>query len=645
MCGIAGYWTEQRAELQLVEQMAAAMPHRGPDHQGAWVDEAAGVALGHRRLSILDVSASGNQPMASASGRFWISFNGEIYNFGEIKQELGPGVSYRGSSDTEVMLAAFERWGVLEATGRLNGMFAFGVWDSVERVLYLGRDRFGEKPVYYQANRAGVVFASELKALRRHPLFDSTIDSEAVGRYFRESVVPAPQSVYRNTKKLPPGCVLVVRRGDYGFESRVTRYWSSEDAALSAAGAGYRGSYADAVAELEELLTGIVRSRMVADVPLGAFLSGGIDSSMIVALMQKASSRPVKTFTIGFHDKAYNEAEYARAVARHIGTEHTELYVGEAELLGTVPLLHRMFDEPFADSSQIPTYLVAKMAREHVTVSLSGDAGDEFCAGYRWYPNTLGKWMRLRRAPAVARRAGVAAARLYSALLRGSLVERLGGGLPEPFNKAFNARKVAHKGEIWSVDCFERFYLEARSSWQGEPSPVDGLGALNELEWKPLGRRPASDLRYMMLVDTVTYLPDDILVKVDRATMAVSLESRAPFLDPELYRFLWSLPDEWLFRGRRGKLLLREVLYRHVPRPLMERNKKGFAVPMARWLRQELRDWAEDLMSERALGQSGLLNVKLIRQRWQEHLRQQVDWSTELWIVLQFQDWYRHRND
>lgn len=641
MCGIAGFWTRHSPDPGTIKAMTAAMPHRGPDDHGFWLDEPAGVALGHRRLSILDVSALGHQPMASASGRFFICFNGEIYNYLEIKKELGEEVRYRSGSDTEVMLAAFERWGVIPATQKFNGMFAFAVWDAHQRVLYLARDRFGEKPLYYQLGGDGLLFASELKSLRTHPLFDPTLDAEAVAEYFRRSFIPAPLSIYRRTRKLPAGALLVVRGAPGSLTGQVAPYWSAEDTALAAEQDRFSGTYEDAGAHLEAMLRGIVGSRMVSDVPLGAFLSGGIDSSMIVALMQAVSSQPVKTFTIGFQDKEYNEAGFAREVAAHLGTDHTELYVSERELLDVVPLLARMYDEPFADGSQIPTYLVAKMARSRVTVSLSGDAGDEFFAGYRHYSDTLAKWARRQMTPGVARRAAIGATKAWAGTLAFSGLEKVGSRLPAPFDKAMNASKIRHKGEVWAIDTFDRLYLELICQWQGTPSPVLGVEALDDLPWRPMRRRPSTDLRFMMLADTMSYLPDDILVKVDRATMAVSLESRAPFLDPHLFRFLWSLPEEWLLRGQTGKRLLRDVLYRYVPRDLIERPKRGFAVPAGRWIREELRDWAEDLLSERALKESGLLHAGLIRKRWAEHTARQVDWSHGLWTALQFQAWRR----
>lgn len=641
MCGIAGFWTRHSPEPGTIKAMTAAMPHRGPDDHGFWLDEPAGVALGHRRLSILDVSALGHQPMASASGRFFICFNGEIYNYLEIKKELGEGGRYRSGSDTEVMLAAFERWGVIPATQKFNGMFAFAVWDAHQRVLYLARDRFGEKPLYYQLGADGLLFASELKSLRTHPLFDTALDADAVAEYFRRSFIPAPLSIYRRTRKLPAGALLVVRGAPGSLIGQVVPYWSAEETALAAEQDRFSGTYEDACGQLEAMLRDIVRSRMVSDVPLGAFLSGGIDSSMIVALMQAVSSQPVKTFTIGFKDKEYNEAGFAREVAAHLGTDHTELYVGEQELLDVVPLLSRMYDEPFADGSQIPTYLVAKMARGRVTVSLSGDAGDEFFAGYRHYWDTLAKWARRQKTPGVARRAAIGATKAWAGTLAFSGLEKVGSRLPAPFDKAMNASKIRHKGEVWAIDTFDRLYLELICQWQGSPSPVLGVEALDDLPWQPMRRRPPTNLRFMMLADTLSYLPDDILVKVDRATMAVSLESRAPFLDPHLFRFLWSLPEEWLLREQTGKRLLRDVLYRYVPRELIERPKRGFAVPAGRWIREELRDWAEDLLSERALNESGLLHAALIRKRWAEHTARQVDWSHGLWTVLQFQAWRR----
>lgn len=646
MCGITGFlWAgaghEQHQEA--IERTTETLLHRGPDDRGVWLDAEVGVALGHRRLSILDLSPLGHQPMASACGRYVMVYNGEVYNFRSLRGELeASGHRFRGGSDTEVMLAGFRAWGVGGALARFNGMFAFALWDREERELHLVRDRLGEKPLYYGWCGRAFLFGSELKSLRAHPQFRAETDRGALALYMRYGYIPAPFSIYRGIRKLPAGGWLRIRPGDVGAEPEVTRYWSVREVAQRAAAERFVASEAELTEQLDALLRDAVRIRMEADVPLGAFLSGGIDSSTVVALMQAQSDRPVKTFTIGFQEAGFNEAEHAARVARHLGTEHTELYVSPEEALALVPRIPALYDEPFADPSQIPTTLVAQLARGHVTVALSGDGGDELFGGYNrhlWAPRM---WRRMRRVPLPLRSMTAAllksvppaawdgAARALSPVLprglvhnnAGDKIQKLAGALTAADQRAVYANLVSH----WDGDVVKG----------GErPDP------LLQGEWPQL----PSFTEQVMYLDTVQYLPDDILVKVDRATMSVSLEGRVPLLDPRVVEFAWRLPLEMKVRDGRGKHLLRQVLYRYVPPALIERPKSGFAMPIDSWLRGPLREWAEHLLDPRALADAGVLRVEPIRERWRQHLNGSRNWQYELWDVLMFQAWREAAED
>lgn len=647
MCGIAGFIdfsnSLTQAELTALAQcMADAAAHRGPDDRQAWADAAAGVALGFRRLSVLDLSPAGRQPMTSASGRYVIVYNGEVYNFASLRQELeADGVSFRGHSDTEVMLAAVERWGLPAAVKRFDGMFAFALWDRHERRLYLGRDRLGIKPLYYGWAGRVFLFGSELKCLRAHPAFRPQINRNALALYLRHNYIPAPYSIYQGIHKLLPGTLLSLA-GETGPDAPAPQpYWSAMGMAEREAAAPFTGSEVEAVAELDTLLRQSVRLRMIADVPLGAFLSGGVDSSTIVALMQAQSSRPVQTFTIGFAEDDYDEARYAREVARHLGTAHTELVVTPEEALAVIPRLPAIYDEPFADASQVPTFLVAQLARRQVTVSLSGDGGDELFGGYNRYFWTRRIWKAVGWMPPVARR-------LLAGTLRGvsperwqSLVKTLGPLLPGEARQPLFADKVQKLAEVIAVQRQEEMYLQLISHWkqpeqvvpgaQEPPTPITGGHAQPAL---------LDFTRRMMYLDLMTYLPDDILVKVDRASMAVSLEARLPYLDDHrLVEFAWRLPLEMKVRNGQGKWILRQVLYRYVPPGLIERPKMGFAIPLDRWLRAPLREWAESLLDERRLQQEGYFNPRPIRRKWSEHLEGKRNWQYDLWDILMFQAW------
>lgn len=644
MCGIAG---ELRtggpgSDDRHLHAMGLAIAHRGPDDADIWRDTAQGIGLVHRRLSIVDLSPAGHQPMLSASGRYVIVYNGEIYNHLDLRQQIehqGRAPAWRGHSDTETLLAAIDAWGLEDALKRCIGMFAIALWDRERHSLTLARDRLGEKPLYFgwqgQDGDAVFLFGSELKALRAHPAFRAPIDRDALALFLRHNYIPGPHSIHQGIKKLPPGCLATVSLSQR--EPRITPYWSAIQVALD--GATHQRlelSPEEAVDELETLLKSAVAQQMVADVPLGAFLSGGIDSSTIVALMQAQSSRPVKTFTIGFHEAGYNEAEHAKAVAAHLGTDHTELYVTPQEAMAVIPRLSTMYDEPFADSSQIPTFLVSQLARRHVTVSLSGDAGDELFSGYTRYTATAGMWNKLSRLPLPLRRT---AARSITALSPDTW-SAMAGWLPSRrLGHRFGDKMHKGAGVLGSAT-IDGLYHGLVSHW---PDPARLVLGGQEPPTLLTGLRP--DLRgldpveRMMALDLVTYLPDDILAKVDRASMAVSLESRVPMLDHRVVEFAWRLPQSLKQRHGVGKWALRQVLYRHVPQTLIDRPKMGFGVPIDVWLRGPLRDWAESLLDDARLRREGYLNPAPIREKWNEHLNGSRNWAYHLWDVLMFQSW------
>ena len=634
MCGVVGIFAPGGLALDggtaRVTAMARAIAHRGPDDHGAWVDGAAGIALGHRRLSIIDLSPLGHQPMASGSGRYMVVFNGEIYNYRELRDQLeARGHAFRGQSDTEVMLGAFDAWGIAGALARLRGMFALGLWDKEDRALVLARDRMGEKPLFYGWLDGGrqLAFASELKALRAHPAFDRPIDRGALTKFMRHGFVPGPRSIYDGVAKVPPGTWL--RITDRDRTPAPVPYFSLRALAEEGVARPLRVDATEAADRLEAELARAVRDQMVADVPLGAFLSGGVDSSTIVALMQAASVRPVKTFTIGFADVGYDEAPHARAVARHLGTDHTEVPVTPREALDVIPRLPAIYDEPFADSSQVPTFLVSQVARAHVTVALTGDAGDELFGGYARYTITR----RVARALALPGRRAAAEG-----------VHRVLGHLRRPGPAPDRAQRLIdwamrRTEAARSIDVDE-FYARFMSLSLRPTMIVPGVD-------EPPGTLPlAKDvlaqgniIERAMLADALQYLPDDILVKVDRAAMAVSLETRVPMLDPGVIALAWRLPFATKVRGETGKAVLRDVLARYVPPRLFARPKMGFAVPIAQWLRGPLREWAESLLAEDRLAREGFLDVTEIRRRWSAYLAGVRDWHSVLWNVLMWQAW------
>lgn len=621
--------------------MASTLTHRGPDDSGEWCDPAAGVAFGFRRLSIIDLSPAGHQPMISASGRYVIVFNGEIYNFSRIRKVLedqNNALTFRGHSDTEVILAAIETWGVHRAVQQFIGMFAFALWDRRDRVLYLVRDRVGVKPLYYGWAGSAFLFGSELKAFRAHPDFRGQIDRDVLPLFLRHNCIPAPYSIYKGIRKLMPGCILEVdpaRRTE-----TIHRYWSASETARRGLEQPFRGDTEDALAELDALLRDAVGLRMIADVPLGVFLSGGVDSSTVTALMQAQSGRPVKTFSIGFHESAYNEAEHARAVAEHLGTEHTELYVTPAEAMAVIPRLPAIFDEPFADSSQIPTFLVSELSRRHVTVSLSGDGGDELFGGYNRYFWGRRFWKVAGGMLPMVRSAAARALTAASPQAWNRISDIVAPLLPKAFRYRTVGDKIWKMAALLNTESSQRLYEGLCSHWvPSDAAVVDGAEPATLLRDESMTNGIADFIDRMMLLDLVTYLPDDILVKVDRSSMAVSLEAREPLLDHRLIEFAWSLPRRMKIRGQEGKWLLRRILHRYVPKTLIERPKMGFGLPIDDWLRRGLRDWAENLLDERRIREEGFLNPEPVRAKWREHLSGTRNWQYHLWDVLMFQAW------
>ncbi|MCI0555207.1 MAG: asparagine synthase (glutamine-hydrolyzing) [Anaerolineae bacterium] len=639
MCGITGFWNFTNSETQdelisVVTRMRDILRHRGPDDSGEWVDQTSGVALGFRRLAILDLSPTGHQPMLSADERYVMIFNGEVYNYAELKSELDSvGCEFRGTSDTEVMLAGILQWGLEKAVARFNGMFTIALWDRRDRKLHLIRDRIGVKPLYYGWCGRALVFGSELKSLTAHPDFKPEIDRQSLTLYLRYGYVPAPHSIYQDVKKLEPGMILSFDEGTRQAEGGRIRYWSAREAVERGLQNPFQGDDQDAISELDKLIRASVRDRMIADVPLGAFLSGGIDSSTIVAMMQAQSTRPVKTFTIGFQEAGYNEAEYAKEVASHLKTDHTELYVSPRDAMDVIPQLSFMFDEPLGDSSQIPTYLVSKLARRSVTVSLSGDGGDELFGGYNRYFNSLNVWGLVGSIPLPMRQVAGAVFDQASKLKWHKITSH-----------ARVSTRLYHLAEISKMRSADELYWRFSSNWEypgqvvidGREPPAFHMSPENSRLLPEFAQR-------MMYLDFNTYLPDDILVKLDRASMATSLEGRVPFLDDHsVVEFAWRLPLHMKIRSGKGKWILRQVLHQYIPQRMVERPKMGFGVPIDSWLRGPLREWAEDLLAENRLRREGYLNPAPIRKRWTEHLQKQKDWQYPLWYVLMFQDWLGH---
>ncbi len=643
MCGIAGFVDERlRGNARMLDvsaaEMAATLGHRGPDASDTWVESDAGVAFGHTRLSIIDLSTAGAQPMTSKCGRCTLTYNGEIYNAAELRDELkGSGRTFRGHSDTEVIVEGCAEWGVEATLKRIIGMFAFALWDKKKRTLTLVRDRLGIKPLYWGLRDGQLFFASELKALRPLPGWNGELDSQALAAYLVYGYVPAPQCIYKGVRKLEPGRFLEYRPGG---KPKLKTFWSLSEVAKAGQQDPLGLSDADATDKLESLLLDAVQRRMVSDVPLGAFLSGGIDSSTVTALMQSASDTPVRTFSIGFHEQGYNEACHAKTVAKHLGTDHTEQYVTPAEAREVIPKLPEMYDEPFADSSQIPTYLVSRLTRKHVTVALSGDGGDELFAGYNRYAQGL---------------AMTKAARLLPSMLRTTISKGMLALPPHIWDGIFRAVPASKRPQLAGDKMHKLagvmaedetgFYKKLTSQWDDAwalvPGAIEPNGYSSD---RAIRERFSDDVSWMQYLDTLTYLPDDILTKVDRASMAVSLEARVPILDHRIVEFAWTLPRRFKIRGSTSKWLLRQVLYRHVPKQLVERPKMGFGVPVEAWLRGPLREWGEELLSIEALSESGLLSTEPIREKWEEHQSGQRNWQQFLWNILMFQAWHKENH-
>lgn len=651
MCGFAGIITTGRLEIEAVARMIRPIAHRGPDDEGLWIDGEAGVALGHRRLSVVDLSPLGRQPMASADGRYVISYNGEIYNHTQLRKALNesgttPAEGWRGHSDTETLLEAISAWGLEKTLNQAVGMFAFALWDKKERRLSLVRDRFGEKPLYYGWAGGDFIFGSELKALQAHPRFDNPIDRRALQQFATRTYIPAPLSIYECVFKLPPGCILSISPKAVGMpitsppkEGRaqngliLTRYWSYRDVVRQGLEQPIQDE-GEALERLEQVLATAIQDQSIADVPVGAFLSGGIDSSTVVALYQKYSSIPVRTFSIGFEEAGFNEAEDAKAVAAHLGTIHNEHYVTVKEGREVIPLLGRMYDEPFADSSQIPTFLVSRFARQQVTVALTGDGGDELFAGYNRHFMAPKAWHRLRQVPGPLRAAaGSILSRLPPQWWAGAASLLPGRRQPHLGAKIQKALRVGA-----SASSFDDVYTSFLDEWSFEQSPViGGEGADVPFDMDVAEGTP--DALRMMYCDAVSYLPDDILAKVDRASMAVSLETRVPFLDHRVAELAARIPLEMKIRDGRGKHILRQLLYREVPRHLVERPKAGFGIPVGEWIKGPLRPWAEDLLDPNTMRAQGFFDPEIVQRRWRDHLAGRRDSTPAIWAILMFQSW------
>ena len=648
MCGIAGIWSARGLlnpdARRIVGYMADAIAHRGPDGDGFWTDDENGVALAHRRLAILDLSPAGKQPMQDISGRFVIVFNGEIYNHLDLRRSLedeSAAPAWRGHSDTETLLAAIASWGVKRALERVCGMFAFALWDRSARTLTLARDRLGEKPLYYGWSNGALLFGSELEALTAYPGFDNAIDREAIAAFLRFSYVPEPATIFRGIRKLRPGHLLHLTSVSDAPEPQP--YWSLEAVALKGARERFEDDYLALCDRVEACLKDVVASQMLSDVPLGCFLSGGIDSSLVAALMQGASRHKIRTFSIGFEDARFNEADHARQVAAHLGAEHTEFIVTEADALSMVPDLPKIYDEPFADPSQIPTILLSRLTRQHVTVALSGDGGDEVFGGYNRYTFAPGLWRLAAVVPGIARRAagrGITALQAFGASEQ-SLLRSSARYLGLPVTTIDKLSKFG--GAIARAQDFKGFYREIVSTFPDpaavllEPAvEVEGM-RLSAVADELLGRE-----EWMMAMDAVTYLPGDILVKVDRAAMSASLETRAPFLDRRVVEFAWRLPLGAKIEGRTGKRILRDILYRHVPRELLERPKQGFAIPLDRWLRGDLREWAEGLLCPEQIIATGVFDPGKIDALWRDHQSKKDNLGERLWAILMMQSWLLH---
>jgi asparagine synthase (glutamine-hydrolysing) len=644
MCGFAGIFSSANADrpqlLDLVARMAETLAHRGPDDRGTWADAEEGIAFGFRRLAIVELSDLGHQPMCSRTGRYTLVFNGEVYNHLELRRELqGSGVEFRGCSDTETILAAFEHWGILPAVRRFMGMFAIALWDAHERRLHLIRDRLGVKPLFVHSKDGVVSFASELKALAACPSFDRSLDRDALTLYLRHLYVPAPLTIYEHARKVLPGHVLTIARPSQALPEPVP-YWSLEEVARAGVEHPYEGSEDEAIEALDELLRSSVRLRMLADVPIGALLSGGIDSSAVVSILQEISARPVRTFSIGFDAKEHDETTHAAAVAAHLGTDHTEVLLTGKDALSVVPALPDLFDEPHADTSQIPAYLICAAARRQITVALSGDGGDEVFGGYNRYTHGERLLQKLSRIPAPARRLAAIGISRISQDSWNRAHRAITPVLPPQYRHRLPGEKIHKLSRMLGAGSPAQMYRSVTSAWQRPEEVVIGGGSAFSRFDTLLERRGAdSFLDRAMLADQASYLPDDQLAKVDRVSMAVGLEVRVPLVDHRVVEFAWRLPDTLKVRGDEGKWILRQVLFRRVPQHLVDRPKMGLSVPLGAWLRGPLRGWAEDLLDEERIGRAGILAAAPIRRRWCQLLAGHDQGALALWAVLVFQAW------
>ena len=637
MCGVAGIISlNEEVSRDALLLMSQELTHRGPDDSGIWINN--NIGLSHRRLSVIDLTSTGHQPMCSLGGRYTIVFNGEIYNHLELRKQL-VFFDWNGQSDTETLLACVESWGLDKTLKKINGMFAFALWDSEKCSIHLARDRIGEKPLYYGWQGSDFLFGSELKALKAHPGFKANIDRESLDLYFRYNYIPAPYSIYENIYKLPPGSVLSLYQGKKKYKIR--RYWSIEDKSIAGVHAPLLNSEDNLINELECRIKKSIKQKMVSDVPLGAFLSGGIDSSVVVGIMQSLSLHPVKTFTIGFKDEVFDEAEDAKLIAKYLGTDHHELYISAQDVIDIIPLMSDLYDEPFSDASQIPTYLVSKLARQEVTVSLSGDGGDELFCGYNRYHVTKKIWNKISIFPLFIRKY----VSLFLLFVPTKVWDKfeLFSFISQKYN---NLGVKIHKGaKVLHSQSLVELYENILSNWKVS----DGL-VLDRCNSKALNLSPSdevasfSNIEKMMLWDFQSYLPDDILVKLDRASMGCSLESRVPFLDHNLVEFAWRIPAKYKYRDKKGKWILRQVLYRYIPKELMERPKAGFTLPLANWLRGDLKVWAESLINIERLNREGILNADIVNKKWNEHQEDGKDWSNQLWSVLIFQLWLENNS-
>jgi asparagine synthase (glutamine-hydrolysing) len=647
MCGICGFYSKSISKSdEIIKKMSLSIYHRGPDDSGIWQDHNEGIVFGHQRLAIIDPSPAGKQPMQSSSGRFVITYNGEIYNHLQIKNEIEEtnlNINWRGNSDTETLLEAISFWGIEVALQKIDGMFAFALWDKKKRSLMLARDRIGEKPLYYGWQGDGInkvfLFGSELKALKAHPKFKGEINRDAITLQLRHNYIPAPYSIYKDIFKLLPGHYLTLSENDLNNHSLLTSkaYWSLVKCATSGNSNQLIHNEKDIEIDLEKILKLSVKKQMISDVPIGAFLSAGVDSSTIVALMQSQSRSPVNTFTIGFNESEYDEAKYAKKIAKHLGTNHTELYISPKEAMEVIPKLANIYDEPFSDSSQIPTFLISQLAKQNVKVALSGDGGDELFCGYNRYLVSKKSWNLLRLMPLFSRK-------ILSSLIQAISPQKwnqISKILPSFFLQYANFGDKIHKGaNVLKAETINQLYYMLTSHWQ---NPTEVALRSNEpgtflTEFKP-HLKSLNSQEQMMVLDFISYLPDDILVKVDRAAMATSLETRAPFLDHKLIEYVWKIPQSYKLRKGQGKWILRKILNKYVPKNLTQRPKMGFGVPIESWLRDPLRDWAENLLDEKRLRQEGYFNAKEIRNKWNQHLSGKVNWHYHIWDILMFQSW------